>query len=146
MNIYSKIEPDKLLHIINRKNDIAPGRVDLVPENQFIQCAAMKMQKETTFKPHKHIWKESSFMVTTDKAGDPYIEIIAQESWVVISGVVKVILYDIDDTVLHDDILEAGDCSITLEGAHNYLIIQDAVVYEFKTGPYLGQEHDKIFI
>lgn len=134
MNIYSKIEPDKLLHIINRKNDIAPGRVDLVPANQFIQCAAMKMQKETTFKPHRHIMQMRHEVY------------IPQESWVVISGVVKVILYDLDDTVLHEDILEPGDCSVTMCGGHNYLIIQDAVVYEFKTGPYIGQEHDKTFI
>ena len=35
--IYSKIEPEKLLHIIVRKDDFKPGRQDIVEENQFIQ-------------------------------------------------------------------------------------------------------------
>jgi len=71
---------------------------------------------------------------------------IPQESWVVISGLIQVTLYDLDNTVLHTDILEPGDVSITLEGGHNYLFMQDSVVYEFKTGPYRGVAHDKIMI
>ena len=39
--IYSKIEPDKLLHVINRLSDIT-GRDDIIPENNFIQCATLK--------------------------------------------------------------------------------------------------------
>lgn len=136
MNIYSKIQPTQIIHIINRKADIKPGRVDMVDADQYIQCAAMKMEQGKTFKAHKHV---SNRMMDTDWR-------ITQESWVVISGCVKVMLYDLDDTLLHEDVLEAGDCSITLEGGHNYMIMQDAIVYEFKTGPYLGQENDKTFI
>ena len=37
--------------------------------------------------------------------------------------------------------------SFTLQGGHNYLILEDdTLVYEFKTGPYEGQEFDKKFI
>ena len=135
MNIYSKIEPTQLLHIINRKGDIVAGRTDLVPPDEFIQCAAMKQPHGMTFKPHRHINQyrsESNY--------------IPQESWVVISGLVKVILYDLDNTILHEDVLEHGDCSVTLRAAHNYLFLQDSIVYEFKTGKYLGQETDKVFI
>ena len=135
MNIYSKIEPTTLLHIITRKGDIASGRTDLVPADEFIQCAAMKQPQGMTFKPHRHIPQpryESAY--------------IPQESWVVISGLVKVILYDLDNTILHEDVLEPVDCSITLRGGHNYLFLQDSVVFEYKTGPYYGQENDKIFI
>ena len=135
MNIYSRIEPTQLLHIINRKGDIVAGRTDLVPTDEFIQCAAMKQPQGMTFKPHRHINQYRS---------EP--NYIPQESWVVISGLVKVILYDLDNSVLHEDVLEHGDCSITLQGGHNYLFLQDSVVYEFKTGPYLGQELDKRFI
>ena len=42
--------------------------------------------------------------------------------------------------------LETGDVSITLYGGHTYTILEDALVYEFKTGPYTGQENDKIFL
>lgn len=133
--IYSKVEKDKLLHIINRLSDI-DTRTDIVDSNQFIQCASLKMNNGKTFKPHKHIEKERT-----------YSNKIAQESWVVIKGRVKCKFYDIDDTLIAEPILEAGDASFTLYGGHNYEILEDdTIVYEYKTGPYEGQELDKIFI
>ena len=135
MNIYSKIEPEEVLHIIHRKADFSDDRNDLVDWNNYLQCATLKMPKGKTFKPHKHIIQKGSNKV------------IAQESWVVIRGSVKVTLYDLDDTILHEDILVAGDISITLYGGHNYCIMEDdTLVYEFKTGPYYGQQLDKVFI
>ena len=135
MNIYSKIEPTRVLHIINRKRDINTGRVDIVEPDQFIQCASIRQPNAVTFKPHRHILQT--------RAG----AYIPQESWVVITGLVQVTLYDIDDTILHTDVLEPGDVSITLEGGHNYFFMaEDSIVYEFKTGPYRGQENDKTFI
>lgn len=133
--IFSKIQPDKLLHIIVRKQDAINGRIDLVPPNNFIQCSIMKMENNKTFRPHKHIWKPRKR------------EIIAQESWLVIQGKVKCHFYDLDDTLIKEPILEPGDASFTLEGGHNYTILEeDTLVYEYKTGPYEGQELDKTFI
>lgn len=133
--IYSKVEPDKLLHIINRLSEIE-GRTEMVPENNFIQCATLKMEKDKTFKPHKHIEKHRV-----------HEKQIAQESWVVIKGSVKCIFYDIDDTIIAEPILYPGDASFTLYGGHTYLILEDdTIVYEYKTGPYEGQALDKTFL
>lgn len=133
--IYSKIEPNKLLHIINRLSDIE-GRNDVVPEDNFIQCATLRMENGKTFKPHKHIEKKRT-----------YEKQIAQESWVVIKGRVKCKFYDIDDTLIAEPILEVGDASFTLYGGHTYEILEeDTVVYEYKTGPYEGQALDKVFL
>ena len=57
-------------------------------------------------------------------------------------------MYDIDNTtVLATPTLEPGDASFTLQGGHTYEILEDdTVVYEYKTGPYEGQELDKRFI
>jgi cupin fold WbuC family metalloprotein len=133
--IYSKVDPNKLLHIIVRKNDIKLGRIDIVPENNFIQCSMLNLEKDKTFKPHKHIFKERTRNV------------IAQESWVIIQGSVKCVFYDIDDTIISEPILYQGDASFTLEGGHNYIILEDeTLVYEYKTGPYEGQTFDKTFI
>jgi len=133
--IYSKIDPDKLLHIVVRKEDILPRRQDIVPEENFIQCSILNMPKDKTFKPHKHIWKERTRNV------------IAQESWIVIRGRVQCTFYDLDDTIIATPVLEVGDASFTLEGGHNYLILEDdTLVYEYKTGPYEGQALDKTFI
>ena len=32
--IYSKIDPNKLLHVIVRKEDLTPGRIEVIPENK----------------------------------------------------------------------------------------------------------------
>lgn len=132
---FSKIENGKLLHIVNRLNEIKE-RQEVVDKNNFIQCATLKMEKGKTFKPHKHIEKSRS-----------YNNQIAQESWVVIKGSVKCIFYDLDDTILETVILKPGDASFTLYGGHNYEVLEnDTIVYEYKTGPYEGQSLDKTFI
>jgi hypothetical protein len=134
-NIYSKIDNNKLLHVIVRKEDLTKGRIEVVPENNFIQCALLNMDEGKTFKPHKHIWKERTRNV------------IAQESWIVIAGSVKCTFYDIDDQIIAEPILYPGDASFTLEGGHTYTILEnDTLVYEYKTGPYEGQQLDKTFI
>lgn len=131
--IYSKVEPNVLLHLINRLNDIS-GRTDVAPVEEFLQLATLKMKAGQTFKAHKHIVLEK----TTN---------IAQESWIVVKGSVKCIFYDLDDTIIAEPVLKPGDCSMTFRGGHNYLILEDdTIVYEYKTGPYLGQEFDKVFL
>jgi len=125
----------KHLHTVYKSSEFTSERTELVEEENFIQCAYLKMSKGKTFRPHQHIWKEPSF----DK-------IIAQESWVVIRGSVKVFFYDTDMTLLETHILNAGDSSFTLAGGHTYEILEDdTLVYEYKTGPYEGQEKDKVF-
>jgi|TARA_R110002012_G_scaffold64648_2_gene169830 hypothetical protein len=136
--IYSKVQPDKILHTIHRLQDVInrkEQRLDLIDEDQFIQCSSLKMKKGTTFKAHRHIWKSGKK------------NSIAQESWCVIIGSVKGFFYDLDNTLLHTTNLYVGDVSFTLEGGHNYEILEnDTVVYEYKTGPYEGQTLDKVFI
>jgi hypothetical protein len=82
------------------------------------------------------VWKKPQYDTT-----------IAQESWVVISGSVEVSFYDTDGSLLEKQVINSGDCSMTFEGGHTYTILEDdTVVYEYKTGPYYGIEHDKVFI
>jgi len=132
--IYSKVNPNILLHIVNRKNDITETRQDLSPNKEFLQVSCFKLNNGKTFKPHKHIENIRETNIT-------------QESWVVISGKIKAILYDIDDTIVEEVELCQGDCSITFRGGHNYLALEDnSIVYEYKTGPYFGQDRDKEFI
>ena len=133
--IYSKIEPNKLLHVVNRLHEIE-GREDVIPEDNFLQCATLRLEKGKTFLPHKHITKDRH-----------HPEQIAQESWVVIQGSVKCKLFDIDDEIIATPILMPGDASFTLYGGHTYEALEeDTIVYEYKTGPYEGQKLDKKFI
>ena len=134
-HIYSKVEPEKILHIVCSPDQIEESRMDVVDDQNFLQLAILKYEKGKTFKPHKHIYK------TVGK------QAIAQESWVVIRGKVKAIFYDEDDTIIQEEILNQGDLSITLFGGHNYEILEEGtLVLEYKTGPYYGQSFDKVFI
>jgi cupin fold WbuC family metalloprotein len=133
--IYSKVDPTKLLHVVNRGEDIK-DRTDISDDGQFLQLATLRFDAGKTFKPHQHIWKPSSRE-----------QVIAQESWVVIQGTVEVSFYDTDGELLEKQVIHRGDCSMTYEGGHTYLILEDdTVVYEYKTGPYQGQELDKVFL
>jgi len=132
--IFSKLENNVLLHIIYRKEDIVSFRDNITPEEEYLQVASIKMQNGRTFKAHKHIHQERY----TD---------IAQESWVVIDGKIRAILYDLDDTIIATRTLNEGDCSITFRGGHNYECLKDnTIVYEYKTGPYQGVEKDKVLL
>lgn len=134
MEIYSKKNSTVLLHMVNRLNDITYKRNDISPSTEYLQVSAFRLDNGKTFKAHQHIKN----IRTTD---------ITQESWIVIKGSVKAKLYDTDGTLLAEPILKQGDCSITFKGGHNYECLEDdTVVYEYKTGPYTGQENDKIFI
>jgi cupin fold WbuC family metalloprotein len=133
--IYSEINPGKLLHLVHRMIEIT-GRTEVAPEDQFLQLATLRMEKGKTFRPHQHIWKPS-----------PRTQCIAQESWVVIQGRVRVFFYDTNGKLLVTEDIGPGDCSMTFEGGHNYEILEeDTVVYEYKTGPYQGQALDKTFL
>lgn len=131
--IQSKIN-NILLHAIYRMEDFKQERQDISCPHEFLQVAALKLPLDKTFKPHQHLAGIKETKIT-------------QEAWVVIRGKVEVYYYDMDGEFLELTRLNAGDVSITFYGGHNYLSLEeDTLVYEFKTGPYLGQEKDKVFI
>ena len=135
IKIYSKMVPNMLCHMVLRKKEIVGERTDIISAENFLQLSTLNMPKGKTFRPHKHIWKPGEE------------EVIAQESWVVIEGMVKVSFFDTDGKLLEDIILHPGDSSITLQGGHTYLSMRDNTkVYEYKTGPYKGQKLDKVFL
>ena len=132
--IYSKIEPDNLLTIINKFSDIDSARVDMSDENEPLQGSAKKLKKGERFKPHRHnvLHRETS---------------LTQEAWVVIKGEILVSLYDLDDTFLREEALSEGDCILNFRAGHTFETQKDdTVLYEFKNGPYMGVEADKTLI
>lgn len=136
MNLfYSKIQPETLLHILCRvDHDRSKPRMDLTPETEGLQVAYLNLEKDQTFKPHKHLPRERSISRT-------------QESWIVIRGIVDVIYYDLDDSILDALTLHPGDLTITLMGGHNYVSrTNDTLVVECKTGPFIGVNADKALI
>ena len=120
--------------MINRRSNITAKRCDISPAKEFLQVSCFSLPKDKTFKAHYHVPLERQTTIT-------------QESWIVIQGKIKAILYDLDNTIIAERVLEAGDCSITFYGGHNYVSMEEnSLVYEYKTGPYMGQAKDKEFI
>tara|TARA_X000000950_G_C13730764_1_gene584193 strand:+ start:453 stop:860 length:408 start_codon:yes stop_codon:yes gene_type:complete len=129
--VFSKINKD-LLHIYIKSN-FKSGREDIISPDNFLQLSTLSLDKSQSFQPHQHIWKDVNYKKT-----------IAQESWVIIEGSVKVDYYDTDGSFISSCILTKGDCTVTLKGGHNYTSLEkNTLVYEFKTGPYEGVEKDK---
>ena len=132
--IYSKLNKKKLLHVVftpTKKNQ----RVNISPENEFMQVSYLNLNKDKKFNPHKHFWKKNK----TNKR-------IVQESWLVIKGLAKVTFFDLNDKILTSKVLKPGDLSITFEGGHKIDILKDnTIIYEHKNGPYEGQKKDLIY-
>ena len=119
----------EILSIADPKN-----RLDATPEGEFLQVSCFELAVGKTFRPHKHIPLERHSDIT-------------QEAWIVIQGSVKAVYYDVDDTVIDEQILKAGDCTITFRGGHNCQSLDEGtLIYEVKLGPYLGQEKDRVYI
>ena len=129
--IFSKVEPDKLLCVLTKKNDFSEKRLDISPENEYLQVAAQSFRKGFAVERHRHkeIIRETH---------------ITQEAWIFLSGSVNATFYDLDDTKSLEVVLEAGDCVLMFYGGHGFDVLEDdTLFYEFKTGPYTGKENDK---
>lgn len=111
-------------------------RVDFSEPDEFLQGAVIMIPPEHSFRPHVHLERRRSFL-----------DLRAQESWVVIRGEVLVDYYCEGGSLITTEKLLAGDITISFRGGHGYRTISsDALVYEFKSGPYEGVEVDKRFI
>lgn len=136
--IYSLVT-NEVLHEIYRRSDIEhqePERVNLGKESHYLQAAAMRVQGQKSFRAHTHLTRSRTI---------PNLK--AHESWVVVSGKVTVHYFDVDDRPLGDFTLSDGDLTISYSGGHGYTVLtENTLVYEFKSGPYEGQEIDKRFI
>ncbi len=110
-------------------------RRDISLASEFLQLGVIVGPQGKDFRAHIHLERTVA-----------HERFIAQESWVIIRGKVRANFYDEGGRFLISHDLAEGDLSITFRGGHGYQLLEDSVVYEFKTGPYLGQTIDKKFI
>lgn len=112
------------------------NRIDFSDPREFLQGAIIEMPANHSFRAHIHLERERSFS-----------NLRAQESWVVLMGQVEVDYFTDSGDFIVTEILDAGDITISFRGGHGYrTLTSDALVYEFKSGPYEGLEIDKKFI
>lgn len=128
----------RLLHTIIRKKNILEQnseRIDYTDPKEDLQVSSLFAKQGKNWKPHRHIKREF-----------PKRDQQVQECFFVVKGSVMGRYFDDKDILIDEILLEEGDCSLTLGGGHEYCVISsEALVYEFKTGPYLGRKDDKIW-
>lgn len=129
--IYSKVEPDKLISSVITMDEIGSYRTDISPNTEFLQVSARNLNGDVFVKAHKHkpVLRETT---------------ITQESWIIIKGKIKAMIYDIDKNFLEEVIITDGGCIVLYNGGHSLTSLEDnTIFYEIKTGPYYGYENDK---
>jgi cupin fold WbuC family metalloprotein len=132
--IFSKQDESSLLLAINRADEITNERTDICPDNEYLQICTKQMSKGVTFKPHRH----NKLIRTTD---------ITQEAWIILQGSVAASFWDVNDKVIYETTLNAGDCAVVFKAGHGFTVLEEGtVLYEIKSGPYYGIEKDKTFI
>lgn len=134
--IHSQARPGLLLHMVIRPGDVRPEgfeRTNVCSNEDRLQLALLELPTDKTFAPHLHV-----------ESDEPIARGRAQESWVVIRGSVEFIFFDLDGTRIGSQNLYPGDVSVSLAGGHTYRSLEPGtLVYEYKSGPYMGQEQDK---
>jgi len=66
-----------------------------------------------------------------------------QEALVVIKGAIEAKIFDRKGKLLAKKNVSAGQCLLIVDGAHEVKFTKNALMYEFKTGPYVD---DKMFL
>src|SRR5262249_1209150 len=101
------------------------------PEHLFIQAGCWYYDKGKTLKAHAH----KTYQRVVDRT---------QEVTLVISGSMKVFLYNSTNQLVREFVLCAGDFAVFANGGHAYEILEDNTrVLEVKNGPLLSVEQDK---
>jgi len=128
---YSQKEESKLIFSFLRFDEICDRRIDLSPDQEFIQVCGRVMPSGIVVPPHRHI--------ETHRETD-----LTQEAWVVLRGKVRARFYDIDNSFLCERDVGAGDVVVLYRGGHSLEVLEDdTIFYEFKNGPYFGLSKDK---
>ena len=118
--IYSNIDNTVLLLSLIRFSEITKDRVNLSPDTEILQASVKKLTKGKNFKAHRHNKLERTTSTT-------------QEGWVFLQGSVHAKFYDLDNTLILDTILSAGDCVVVFYAGHGFKVLEeDTIIYNLK--------------
>lgn len=122
---------DDLIAYVVKRDELKTGRLDYSPASESLQVSSIASGAKS-FAEHKHLFRERPPART-------------QECWIVIRGVVEFTVRDDNKNLLKVLICRTGDCMVTFRGYHGYKMMKpNTIVYEVKTGPYVGRELDKV--
>ena len=128
---YSKKEKEKLIFSLLRFENICEKRIDLSPDDEFMQVCGRIMSEGVSVPAHRHNKTQRKTNLT-------------QEAWVLLKGKVRAKFYDLDDSFLCEREVFSGDVIVLYRGGHSLEVLEDnTIFYEFKNGPYFGVNKDK---
>lgn len=125
---------DELVAIFHKANEWKEGLDFLTPDNTYIQAGTWNYNKDKVLKAHRHKQNPRTINQT-------------QETFVLMSGRLRVELYDANNQIFHQEELSAGDLGIIFNVGHGYFILEDNTkVVEVKPGPFTSVNQDKEMI
>jgi len=124
---HSRVDSTLLLAtVLNSEADV---RTDAAGTEEILQASVIPLAQGRQLRAHRHLATPRNTQGT-------------QEAWVVMRGVIRAELYDIDGTHCDTMMLGGGDCMILYRGGHSFEVLESGVIFEIKNGPYLGRELD----
>ena len=128
--IYSNQQPDQLLATVFNIDRLDVSRYNAADEHEILQVSAIQLAQGRVVKPHQHLPTQRNPVGT-------------QECWMLWQGRVQVKLYDLDQVLVKEFELGAGDCMVLYRGGHSFTVLDDNTkLIEIKNGPYYGSEYD----
>lgn len=116
---------DLTLAIIVRSGLMPDKTTFITPDTFEQQVGFVVYPAEGKISPHKHKVIERNIKNTS-------------ETLVVRKGLMEVMLYDHEDELVAERILEEGDILVLVSGGHGFRMMKDTVLLEIKQGPYTG--------
>ena len=106
------------------------GLTFLTEDENFIQVGIWNYKKDIRLDTHYH----NTFPRESTKTN---------ETVYVVKGTIKCNLYKETGEEVSSHTIESGEMIVQFNGAHEYFIIDDALVIETKNGPYFGPDKDR---
>jgi len=131
MIIFSKYKKKKVIGAYYKLKDFKKGRVDICPDNEFLQVGLVDLKDRNFLSPHKHLRQIRKISLT-------------QEAWVILRGLLEVKVYDLNDKILKKFKIGTGDVFVLFRGGHSFKKLKkNTIIYEIKNGPYYGNKKDQ---
>lgn len=130
--ITSEHDASLLLHALVSTSMVTSGRLDVSPENEWLQVAVIGLDGGASVAPHAHKQRAKR----TESA------VMTQEAWVVLRGSIRASLFDEGDALLETVLLRCGDMLVTFRGGHAFdSPAPGTLLLECKNGPYEGRDY-----
>ena len=121
----------QILSIVYKEEDWVKGLNFITPDELYIQVGSWWYNKGKKLDSHVHNNFERKTLRT-------------QEMTYVRKGSMRVLLYDDNQKLLEDFILNEGDTAVFAYGGHGYEILDDDTqIIEAKNGPFIDVKTDK---